>query len=230
MNANLLTTLKKEELFKKCEELCIKVYKSKTKKQLVDMIVSTSRAYIYINRGTGAGGKNTNLFGKKFEQDTDNESRLLEMGYTKRYFHSDSSKSNYYLEKEGTCFTKQGAFKKYVKQKYNLVVPIIPDEAYIINVSGEKTKIKILEKKEQRCEGSVEQKLEIGQHRKEKYQMMFGTDFVVDYGFCVNKFLQDKILSDKYTIDREIWKRHKIIFLFGEEDNYYDTLDRWLKN
>ena len=33
------------------------------------------------NKGTGAGGSNTNLYGKKFEEITDNEPLLKEQGY-----------------------------------------------------------------------------------------------------------------------------------------------------
>jgi len=38
---------------------------------------------IIINKGTGAGGANTNYYGKKFEEKTNNQQRLLEIGYTK---------------------------------------------------------------------------------------------------------------------------------------------------
>ena len=38
---------------------------------------------LIINKGTGAGGVNTNYNGKKFEEKTNNQQRLLEMGYQK---------------------------------------------------------------------------------------------------------------------------------------------------
>jgi hypothetical protein len=48
-----------------------------------------------VNKGTGAGGANTNYYGKKFEEKTNNQQRLLEMGYTK---HSFTNKAyDYYL-------------------------------------------------------------------------------------------------------------------------------------
>ena len=37
------------------------------------------------NKGTGAGGSNTNLFGTKFEFKTDNEKRLLSHGRKVKY-------------------------------------------------------------------------------------------------------------------------------------------------
>ena len=39
-----------------------------------------------MNKGTGAGGANTNYYGKKFEEKTNNQQRLLETGYTKNSF------------------------------------------------------------------------------------------------------------------------------------------------
>ncbi len=39
-----------------------------------------------INRGTGAGGANTNYHGKKFEDKTNNQIRLLNDGYIKNSF------------------------------------------------------------------------------------------------------------------------------------------------
>ena len=38
------------------------------------------------NKGTGAGGANTNYYGKKFEEKTNNQQRLLDSGNTKHSF------------------------------------------------------------------------------------------------------------------------------------------------
>ena len=39
-----------------------------------------------INKGTGAGGLKTNLYGKKFEEKTNNQQKLLDDGYIKNSF------------------------------------------------------------------------------------------------------------------------------------------------
>ena len=52
-------------------------------------------SYDYKNKGTGAGGSNTNLYGKKFEYKTNNESRLLLNGFVKC-----GNYKNYYLKKQ----------------------------------------------------------------------------------------------------------------------------------
>jgi hypothetical protein len=55
---------------------------------------------IIINKGTGAGGANTNYYGKQFEDKTNNQQRLLEMGYTKNSFTKKPKKAyDYYLSK-----------------------------------------------------------------------------------------------------------------------------------
>jgi hypothetical protein len=46
-----------------------------------------------MNKGTGAGGANTNYYGKKFEEKTNNEQRLLESGYIKASFTQNSNKA-----------------------------------------------------------------------------------------------------------------------------------------
>ena len=46
------------------------------------LINSFSKVHI-VNKGTGAGGANTNLHGKSFENKTCTEQQLLENGYTK---------------------------------------------------------------------------------------------------------------------------------------------------
>ena len=53
-----------------------------------------------INRGTGAGGANTNVNGKSFEEKTSNEQRLLTNGFSKKLIPGYKGKNAYYLAKE----------------------------------------------------------------------------------------------------------------------------------
>jgi len=58
---------------------------------------------LIINKGSGAGGANTNYYGKKFEEKTNNQQRLMEMGYVKNSFTKNPKKSyDYYLSKTTT--------------------------------------------------------------------------------------------------------------------------------
>lgn len=195
-----------------------------------------------VNKGTGAGGANTNLYGKKFEDKTNNELRLLEQGYTKQYYTTKKSPkkqptpSEYYLSKtfedKTVIFVLQGGLKSYMKQKYDIELFRCPDEAYIIQYDKEqKIMLKVLEKKEQNGEGSVETKLWACPSLKREYELVLGDNFEVNYGLCVSKYLQDKLVSPdkKYVILNTILtKENNIPVLFGDDEDYFETLDTWL--
>ena len=187
------------------------------------------------NRGTGAGGANTNYYGKKFEEKTNNEQRLLEMGYIKASFTQKPKKAyDYYLlktfETKTIVFVLQNGLKMYMKNKYNIDLFRCPDEAYIIEYTNGRKVIKILEKKEQNVEGSVETKLWSGPSLKREYELALGNEFSVFYGFCVSEFLKQKLISNekKYTILNTIFNENNITVLFGDDENYFETFDMWL--
>lgn len=192
---------------------------------------------IVINNGTGAGGANTNYYGKKFEEKTMNQQRLIDLGYIKNSFTKNPKKiHDYYLSKtfedKTIMFVIQNGLKKYMKIKYNIELFRCPDEAYIIEYNDGRKTIKILEKKEQRVDGSVETKLWSGPSLKREYEMVLGEDFVVIYGFCVSEFLKNKFISTekKYTILNSIFIESNISVLFGDDENYFEMLDLWLNN
>lgn len=191
-----------------------------------------SRKKPIINKGTGAGGSNTTFYGKKFEDKTDNQSRLLEMGYIKNGTKKNETYLSKTFEDKTVVFVLQNGLKTYMKKKYNIYTLFrCPDEAYIIEYTSGRKVIKILEKKEQNVEGSVETKLWAGHSLKREYEMVLeGFAFEVEYGFCVNEFLKKKLTSDnlKYTILNRIFQEDNIAVLFGDDDNYFDTLDVWI--
>jgi len=120
----------------------------------------------------------------------------------------------------------------YMKNKYNIELFRCPDEAYIIEYTNGRKVIKILEKKEQNVEGSVETKLWSGPSLKREYELVLGTDFEVFYGFCVSDFLKNKFVSNekKYTLLNTILNESHIAVLFGDDDNYFETFDTWINN
>jgi hypothetical protein len=185
-----------------------------------------------LNRGNGAGGANTNYYGKKFEEKTNNKERLLENGYIKNNF--TKKVYDYYLSKKyddkSIIFVMQNGLKKYMKNKYNIDLFRCPDEAYIFEYNDGKKIIKILEKKEQNVEGSVETKLWSGPSLKREYELMLGDNFQVFYGFSVNNFLKTKLLSSeqKYMILNIILNENNIKVLFGDDENYFEKLDEWI--
>ena len=190
-----------------------------------------------INKGTGAGGANTNYYGKLFEEKTNNQKRLLESGYIKNNFTKKSKNSyDYYLSKtfedKTVVFVLQNGLKVYMKKKYNIELFRCPDEAYIIEYTNGKKVIKILEKKEQNSEGSVETKLWAGPSLKREYELVLGSDFEVFYGLCISDFLKKKLVSTekKYIILNKIFNENNIATLFGDDENYFDTFDKWVNN
>ena len=189
------------------------------------------------NKGTGAGGANTNFYGKKFEDKTNNQERLVEIGYVKNIYAKKQKKANdYYLSKtfedKTVVFVLQNGLKTYMKYKYNIDMFRCPDEAYIIEYTSGRKVIKILEKKEQNVEGSVETKLWSGPSLKREYELVLDGKFEVYYGFCVSEFLKKKLISNdnKYIILNTIFQENNIDVLFGDDDNYFETIDTWFNN
>jgi len=157
------------------------------------------------------------------------------MGYIKASFTQKPKKAyDYYLlktfETKTIVFVLQNGLKMYMKNKYNIDLFRCPDEAYIIEYTNGKKVIKILEKKEQNVEGSVETKLWSGPSLKREYELALGNDFTVFYGFCVSEFLKQKLISNdkKYTILNTIFNENNITVLFGDDENYFETFDMWL--
>lgn len=192
---------------------------------------------IIMNKGTGAGGANTNYYGKRFEYQTDNQERLLENGYNKISLKKKPKKeSDYYLSKtfpdRTIVFVLQNGLKMYMKNRYNIDLFRCPDEAYIIEYTTGRRVIRILEKKEQNREGSVETKLWSGPSLKREYEIVLGKQFEIFYGFCISQFLKNKLVSnkEKYTILNRILNETNIVVLFGDDKNYFETLDTWLNN
>ena len=201
--------------------------------------VITEEVMKEVNKGTGAGGANTNSNGKKFEEKTNNQTKLLDIGYIKYSFTKKTKNMHdFYLsktfqEEEGKekkiIFVLQNGFKTYMKHKYNKDVFRCPDEAYIIEYNN-KIVIKILEKKKQNVEGSVETKLWSGPSLKREYELVLGDNFEIHYGFCVSDFLKKKLTSTepKYIIFNQIITENNIYVLFGDDEDYFETLDKWI--
>ena len=192
---------------------------------------------LFLNKGTGAGGANTNYHGKQFEEQTNNAVRLLAQGYISHNISSKPKKmSDCYLSKtidnKTITFVQQGGLKQFMKLKYNIETCRCPDEAYIIEHNTGRRVIKILEKKEQNVEGSVIDKLLSGPSFKREYELVLGSGFEVHYAFCVSSFLKNKLTSGttKFKAWNTIFHEHNIVCLYGDDANYFETVDSWINN
>jgi hypothetical protein len=190
------------------------------------------------NRGTGAGGANTNLTGKTFEQKTENETRLLASGFVRKQIpgcEKNLESSFYYLIKESgstesVVYLTQGGLKKYFGHFFKKELCRHPDEAYLFR-NGDKYTLKILEKKNQNTSGSVDTKLMTARDFIEEYEdSIEDSNFTVRYGFCISDFLKKDYVSDKkkWVLLRNRHKKYGIAVLFGDDPNYYETLDAWI--
>ena len=135
------------------------------------------------------------------------------------------------VTKNELCVLSQIAFKKFMKQRYDVDVFRWPDEAYVFD--GNPVVVKILEKKAQSVNGSVETKLWSGPSLKREYELVLGNGFEVHYAFCVNDFLKKKFTSTtdkKYIVLNKILKENGIRVLFGDDPDYKEQLSSWLDN
>lgn len=193
---------------------------------------------IIINKGTGAGGSNTNLSGIAFENKTDNENRLLFDGFVRKTIPGkEKTKYGYYLEKiynnnQTIHFVKQNGLKFYMSYFHQKELFREVDEAYIfIDNSSSTITLKVLEKKNQNGGGSVEDKLCLGHHFQNiEYPSCLGENFKVKYAFCISTFLKNLYLSEhiKWKIIRTQNEKNKISVLFGDADDYFIKLDNWI--
>ncbi len=182
------------------------------------------------NRGTGAGGSNT-ISGRKFEDKTSMTSFLDMKGFKPYCFrHEKWHFEMTVIDTKKISRVSQGNFKKYMKKVYNIDgIYKNPDDAYIIEDNG-KIIVKILEKKEQNVEGSVEEKLWTAGYIKKTYQKMMGPNVIIEYAYCVSDFLKKKLTSDvkKYQHLNEMFLEDGIKVFFGDDENCFEQIYNWV--
>lgn len=182
-----------------------------------------------VNKGTGAGGANTNVSGNAFEEKTSNESRLLAGGFVRTQIQGCKGKFAYCLRKDDVVFVTQNGLKNYMRQTFGIELFREPDEAYL-RKDGDSYVLKILEKKNQNVVGSVDSKLGLGPYFVSEYSECLGDKFRVEYAFCLSEFLKRDYLSDtqKFKHLRKFNEQHGIQVFFGDDPDYFTQLDEWL--
>lgn len=186
-----------------------------------------------INKGTGAGGANTNVTGKSFEQKTENETRLLASGFIRKQIPGcEKNKTGYYLVKEisqdkSIVYLTQGGLPAYFSHFFKKELHRHPDEAYLFR-NGDNYALKILEKKNQNVSGSVDTKLLAGIGFIKTYEKELGEGFAVTYAFCISSFMKKNYVSKKNDSLRKVNEEYGISVLFGDDPDYYETLDAWI--
>ena len=218
-----------------------------------------------INKGTGAGGANTVHNGSQFEELTNIEPLLLSKSFdtkilnktkngyylTKNFTKDTKDTKDTENDSDPRCddkkddtnqktitYSKQCGFKTYIKKEFNIDIYRHPDEAYVIKTKKDNVyhyNIKILEKKNQNGEGSVEDKLKTGAFNRKEYILMFEKmkdNITIDYAFTVSKFLEDKFESNKpkYNNIKKINNDDNIKIFYASKSNYFEEIYEWICN
>ena len=176
-----------------------------------------------VNRGTGAGGKNTNINGKDFEKKISLIPYLMDNDFEKKSL----TKKNYYLELEvGNLkmrYFQQNSFRQYMKKMYSYKAIRIPDEVVILEKKNCKATLFVIEIKNQNVEGSVETKLWSPVLLRDEYRDELGDIFDIDYFMVVNNFYKNKFQDKenrRYQCLLKNYQKYDIKLFFGEEKNY----------
>jgi hypothetical protein len=167
------------------------------------------------NRGTGAGGKNTNKNGLPYEYITE---LSTEYDIINKYpFYSlISFKTSEKLFK----YTKQSNFKKCMRDKILSNIPAVhgthsPDECYI----DEEDKIVfIIEKKFQQCSGSVCEKIQTADCKRRNYQKRI-PDYKIVYMYCLSDWFKDNCKAEL-----EYLQDINIPVFWGSDKNYKNSI------
>lgn len=187
-----------------------------------------------VNKGTGAGGANTNRTGLSFEAQTNNVPYLEKKGFTKVTLGKGATSHYWQLatSEKVIYFSKKQGFKQLMKEKFGISIPREPDESYLIHDLKEQTFIlKIVEKKNQNVEGSVDEKLLAAHGIRRIYKKCFENNNVaIHYAFCLSPYFKQKFASGnlKHVLMHEIMEEWNIPLFYGKDENYFEKLNAWV--
>ena len=162
---------------------------------------------------TYGGGANTNLHGLKFEQDTELKVALENNGY---YVNpEDNSVYTPNGELVGFNLPKRNIYSffehlNFLEWRNYISKQLFPDDAFF-NVKTQK--IYIIEKNWQSTAGSVDEKLQTCDFKREEYERMFNPiNIEVSYIYILN----DYFLQEKYDDVKKYILSHGCKFFFNE--------------
>ena len=180
------------------------------------------------NRGTGAGGANTNANGLSYESNTNlaTEYVLITPDTETPNISSHSYIKFKDSEKVFICANKRDLYKimSDMNELNTSLSPAsgckFPDEAYI---NMDDKHVYIIEKKFQQCSGSVDEKIQTGQFKQYHYRKMF-PNFQVSYIYCLSNWFK----RQDYTSVLEYLSENKIPVFWGDDPNYKEQISRFL--
>lgn len=173
------------------------------------------------NKGTGAGGSNTNKNGLLYEKLTDLNDRciVVETLQNAQKIKFDNSKKIFIK-------TQQFEFLKYMKDKINNEISPAhgckkPDECYI---DEELKNIFIIEKKFQQVHGSVCEKIQTPHFKLWQYRRKF-PDYNIIYIYCLSEWFKKNCKSEL-----EYLNFIKCPYFLGNSKTYKDDIINFIIN
>ena len=198
----------------------------------VESSLSSQPPYLH-NRGTGAGGANTNASGLVFERNTYLTEKYITIG-TKHNckiieFDTENAKNKPLVE-----LTKSN-FHKFMRTENHSVqqpdgYPICPhgcrqpDEAYFYEPTQQ---LFIIEKKNQSGSGSVCEKLQTAVFKRDAFQTQFPS-CTIHYMFCLSDFFRSKKSTCEYEID--FLRRNNIPIFWGADTTYKNDIINYIQS
>jgi len=171
-----------------------------------------------INRGTGAGGANTNVNGLSYEEQTSlrysytGTQEIVFNGYDKCFVLAEKGKLFDIMKKMNEMNTEEVPASGCKR----------PDEAYI---NHENKTIFIIEKKFQQTGGSVDEKIQTGPVKKELFEIYF-PNYKTIYMYCLSDWFKQK----EYSGVLKILERHDIPIFWGDDEKYKETIIEFMNS
>ena len=214
-------------MFRSCFlDLNIKLNKKNTNNTNNNIIINMSEQILIKNKGSGAGGSNTNKNGLNYEQMTDlnTEFKTIQEG---RYwkiieFTDESGKTKRYKR---AC---QSNFKKSMMH-FNMIDTSVPeghgckkpDECYIDYAN---LAIYIIEKKFQQVNGSVCEKIQTADFKLWQYRRTF-PKFKIHYIYCLSDWFKHNCKAELQYL-----KEKKVPVFWGNDKEYKTKIKKFILN
>lgn len=174
------------------------------------------------NKGTGAGGSNTNKNGLSYEEITklDDRITIIEKNkFSNIIIFNDNNKKLF-------TKTKHANFFKCMEDEINTNIKKAhgcknPDECYI---DKDLKNIFIIEKKFQQCSGSVCEKIQTPDFKLWQYSRTF-PDYTIIYVFCLSEWFKKNCIAELEYLDFK-----NIPYFWGSSETYKDDIINLILN
>ena len=173
------------------------------------------------NKGTGAGGSNTNKNGLSYEELTELNDRITILKERKC-----SSEINFDDDKKPFIKAKQANLFKYMKDEINTNIEKAhgcknPDECYI---DKDLKNMFIIEKKFQQCSGSVCEKIQTPDFKLWQYSRTF-PDYNIIYIYCLSDWFKKNCIAELEYLDFK-----NVRYFWGSSKTYKDDIINFIIN